>query len=222
MAKRTENRYERCLSDLCLNDSGFIVSDWQGLGSFTHLDLLCATLENDSYEVAEISFNFWYNLSELIYRMADDELNEQFSPYVQRVIISLCKHIQLDPDLVSLYFSRSFILYPYSLSFLLTLSSSLPSPHSFLILSFFLSLSPFSSLSHLFSLSPILSSLSHNLFSSLSQLLSSLSSSLPFLISLSPSFCVNYLHSHLKMLAPRDLIFINVWNVYFQHKSWCL
>lgn len=73
----------------------------QGLGSFSQLELLCSTLENDSYEVAEISFNFWYNLSEHLYQLDDQSLSSQFSPYVQRVILSLCKHVQLDFDHVS-------------------------------------------------------------------------------------------------------------------------
>lgn len=73
----------------------------QDLGQFSQLDLLCSTLDNDEYEVAEISFNFWYSLSELLYRQDDQQLNQAFSPYIQRVILSLCKHVQLDTDLVS-------------------------------------------------------------------------------------------------------------------------
>ena len=68
------------------------------MGNFSQLELICATLENESYEVAEISFNFWYNLSEHLYHLDNKDLNLQFSPYIQRVILSLCRHVQLDGD----------------------------------------------------------------------------------------------------------------------------
>ena len=60
-------------------------------------------MDNDSYEVAEISYNFWYILSELIYKRDDPELNQLFAPYVHRVLMSICKHIQLDKDMVRPY-----------------------------------------------------------------------------------------------------------------------
>ena len=63
-------------------------------------------MEYESYEVAEISFNFWYRLSESLYQADDSSLNAQFSPYIQRVILSLCKHVQLDIDHVSYLYTN--------------------------------------------------------------------------------------------------------------------
>ncbi|XP_067945637.1 transportin-3-like isoform X2 [Watersipora subatra] len=70
----------------------------KGLGSFSQLELICSTLDNEAFEVAEICFNFWYSLSESLYQLDDSSLNAQFSPFVQKVILSLCNHVKLDTD----------------------------------------------------------------------------------------------------------------------------
>ncbi|KAG7176748.1 Transportin-3-like 1 [Homarus americanus] len=49
-------------------------------------------------EVAEITFNFWYKLSEVLYRKNCDNVNEQFKPYVERLIEALYRHCQIEPD----------------------------------------------------------------------------------------------------------------------------
>lgn len=54
------------------------------------------------YQVAEITFNFWYKLSEVLYRKNSDSVNEQFKPYVERLIEALYRHCQIEPDHVSL------------------------------------------------------------------------------------------------------------------------
>ncbi|XP_050391682.1 transportin-3 [Patella vulgata] len=70
----------------------------QGLGDFRILELLLTCVGHHLYEVAEITFNFWYRLSEDMYQKNDMALNELFRPYIQRLLISLAKHCQLDPD----------------------------------------------------------------------------------------------------------------------------
>ncbi|XP_029646320.1 transportin-3 [Octopus sinensis] len=75
-----------------------ISSPNQGLGDFTSLDLLLTCVGHHLYEVAEITFNFWYRLSEELYHKNDSQMNEIFRPYIQRLIVALCRHCQLEPD----------------------------------------------------------------------------------------------------------------------------
>ncbi|KAK3585736.1 hypothetical protein CHS0354_020305 [Potamilus streckersoni] len=70
----------------------------QGLGDFKILELLLMCIGHHQYEVAEITFNFWYKLSEELYQKNDQDLNEIFKPYIQRLIIALCVHCQIDMD----------------------------------------------------------------------------------------------------------------------------
>ncbi|XP_013416764.1 transportin-3 [Lingula anatina] len=70
----------------------------QGLGDFRTLEILCTCVGHHQYEIAEITFNFWYRLSEMLYQRNDEIMNRMFSPYIQRLIIALCRHCQLDPD----------------------------------------------------------------------------------------------------------------------------
>lgn len=75
----------------------------QGLSTDTRedlgiLDLILICVGHHDYEVAEISFNFWYRLSEKLYKEDDPRLNDIFGPYIERLIIALCKHCQLEPD----------------------------------------------------------------------------------------------------------------------------
>ena len=53
------------------------------------------------FQVAEVTFNFWYKLSEELYHKNESSLNELFQPYIQRLIIALSTHCQMDPDHVS-------------------------------------------------------------------------------------------------------------------------
>ena len=48
-----------------------------------------------------MTFNFWHKLSEELYQRNKTDLNDIFKPYVQRLIIALCSHCQMDPDHVS-------------------------------------------------------------------------------------------------------------------------
>lgn len=52
-------------------------------------------------KVVEISFNFWYRLGEHLYKTNDAALHNVFKPYIQRLLHSLARHCQLDPDHVS-------------------------------------------------------------------------------------------------------------------------
>ncbi|KAL5010143.1 hypothetical protein ScPMuIL_012448 [Solemya velum] len=70
----------------------------QGLGDFRILELLLTCIGHHQYEVAEITFNLWYRLSEELYQKNAELLNELFKPYVQRLIIALCRHCQMDQD----------------------------------------------------------------------------------------------------------------------------
>ena len=53
------------------------------------------------FQVAEITFNFWYRLSEELYQKNVDLITEIFKPYIQRLIVALCHHCQMDSDHVS-------------------------------------------------------------------------------------------------------------------------
>lgn len=53
-------------------------------------------------QVVEISFNFWYRLGEHLYKMNDPALHRVFRPFIQRLLHSLARHCQLDPDHVSI------------------------------------------------------------------------------------------------------------------------
>ncbi|XP_069157959.1 transportin-3 isoform X2 [Procambarus clarkii] len=70
----------------------------QGLGSLQVLHLLLTCIGHHDWEVAEITFNFWYKLSEVLYRKNCDNVNEQFKPYVERLIEALYRHCQIEPD----------------------------------------------------------------------------------------------------------------------------
>ncbi|KAH3738663.1 transportin-3-like [Dreissena polymorpha] len=70
----------------------------KGLGDFRVLELLLMCVGHYQYEVAEVTFNYWYKLSEDLYQKNSSELNEVFKPYIQRLIIALCEHCTMDPD----------------------------------------------------------------------------------------------------------------------------
>ncbi|KAL0267137.1 UNVERIFIED_CONTAM: hypothetical protein PYX00_009490 [Menopon gallinae] len=62
------------------------------------LDLVLMCVGHHEYEVAEITFNLWYRLSEDLYEKNDDSLTLVFKPYVERLIESLCRHSRMEPD----------------------------------------------------------------------------------------------------------------------------
>ncbi|XP_050298662.1 transportin-3 [Anthonomus grandis grandis] len=62
------------------------------------LDLVLMCVGHHDYEVAEITFNLWYLLSEELYQKNNKELTELFRPYIERLITALCRHCQMEPD----------------------------------------------------------------------------------------------------------------------------
>lgn len=62
------------------------------------LDFVLTCVGHHDYEVAQITFNLWYRLSEVLYQRNNDDLNAVFRPYIERLIRALCKHCQMEPD----------------------------------------------------------------------------------------------------------------------------
>ncbi|KAJ1519674.1 hypothetical protein ONE63_004939 [Megalurothrips usitatus] len=62
------------------------------------LDLVLTCVGHHDYEVAEITFNLWYRLSEELYKINSDPLTNVFKPYVERLIAALCHHCQMEQD----------------------------------------------------------------------------------------------------------------------------
>ncbi|CAH2013492.1 unnamed protein product [Acanthoscelides obtectus] len=62
------------------------------------LDLVLICVGHHDYEVAEITFNLWYVLSEELYQRNNKEITELFRPYIERLITALCRHCQMEPD----------------------------------------------------------------------------------------------------------------------------
>lgn len=62
------------------------------------LDLLLNCVGHYDFEVAQITFNVWYKLSEELYHKNDTILTKHFKPYVERLIEALYKHSQMDAD----------------------------------------------------------------------------------------------------------------------------
>ncbi|XP_038639310.1 transportin-3-like isoform X3 [Scyliorhinus canicula] len=75
-----------------------IRSPGQGLGDLKTLNLILNCVGHEQYEVAEITFNFWYRLAETLHKMKDPSVNQIFRPYFQRLTQSLTFHSQMDPD----------------------------------------------------------------------------------------------------------------------------
>ncbi|XP_038065636.1 transportin-3-like [Patiria miniata] len=70
----------------------------QGLGDLSILDAVLTCVGHCQYEVAEITFNFFYRLSEILYKRRQDKLNEIYRPYIERLVNALSTHCQMDSD----------------------------------------------------------------------------------------------------------------------------
>lgn len=66
--------------------------------SIKSLDLLLNCIGHYDYEVAEVTFSFWYHLSEELYQINNDEISKYFTPYIERLLFSLYRLSQMDPD----------------------------------------------------------------------------------------------------------------------------
>lgn len=62
------------------------------------LDLVLMCVGHHDYEVAEITFNLWYRLSEEVYQKNSKFITDMFKPYIERLITALCRHVQMEPD----------------------------------------------------------------------------------------------------------------------------
>ncbi|XP_020287942.1 transportin-3 isoform X2 [Pseudomyrmex gracilis] len=66
------------------------------------LDLVLTCVGHHDYEVAQITFNLWYRLSEILYHKNSDDLTAVFRPHIERLINALRRHCQKEPDHVGL------------------------------------------------------------------------------------------------------------------------
>lgn len=72
------------------------------LGSLRTLDLLLDCVGHYDYSMAEITFNVWYRLSEMIYRKDSLQTNQTFIPYIQRLLQALYRHCRFDADFIGI------------------------------------------------------------------------------------------------------------------------
>ncbi|KAJ8730493.1 hypothetical protein PYW08_001906 [Mythimna loreyi] len=66
------------------------------------LELALVCVGHHDYEVAEITFNLWYRLSEEVYQRDYQPLTDSFKPHIERLIEALARHCQCEPDHTSL------------------------------------------------------------------------------------------------------------------------
>ncbi|XP_055641944.1 transportin-3 isoform X2 [Toxorhynchites rutilus septentrionalis] len=66
--------------------------------SIKGLELVLNCVGHYDFEVAEITFNMWYRLSEDLYQRNNETLAAHFKPYVERLIAALYKHCQMEAD----------------------------------------------------------------------------------------------------------------------------
>lgn len=66
--------------------------------SLKGLDLVLMCVGHFDYEVAEITFNLWYRISEELFQRNNDQLTAHFKPHIERLLGALYRHAQMDPD----------------------------------------------------------------------------------------------------------------------------
>lgn len=66
--------------------------------SLKTFDLIIKCIACYDYEVARITFNLWYRLSEELYQKDSPGLTAQFKPYIEQLITELTRHSQMDAD----------------------------------------------------------------------------------------------------------------------------
>ncbi|XP_059055597.1 transportin-3 [Achroia grisella] len=62
------------------------------------LELALVCVGHHDYEIAEMTFNLWYRLSEEVYQGNFQPLTDVFKPHVERLIEALARHCQCEPD----------------------------------------------------------------------------------------------------------------------------
>ena len=65
------------------------------------LDLVLMCCHHPDYELPDVTFNLWYRLSEELYTRNNEELTAVFKPQINKLIASLARHCQIEPDTVS-------------------------------------------------------------------------------------------------------------------------
>nr|CAD2188545.1 unnamed protein product [Meloidogyne enterolobii] len=81
-----------------------------GFGDLRGLEMLQIVNEYHDYNLVEMSFNVWYRLSEYLYQCDEpdfDELRIAFKPFVEKHILSLCRHCRIDSDSQEMLSERS-------------------------------------------------------------------------------------------------------------------
>jgi len=64
------------------------------------LDTVLLCCGHPDYEMPDVTFNLWYRLSEELYTRNDDTLVAVFKAHIERLIVCLCRHCQMEPDTV--------------------------------------------------------------------------------------------------------------------------
>jgi len=65
------------------------------------LDTVLLCCSHPDYELPDVTFNLWYSLSEELYNSRlGEELIPLFKPYIEKLIVCLSRHCQLEPDMV--------------------------------------------------------------------------------------------------------------------------
>lgn len=75
-----------------------VESPGRGLGDLGTLTIILTCVKHYQYEVAEVTFNFWYRLSEALYKTEDEAKAALFRPYFESLLEALCVHCRLETD----------------------------------------------------------------------------------------------------------------------------
>ena len=65
------------------------------------LELVLLCCHHPDYELPDVTFNLWYRLSEELYTRNDEALTAVFKPQINKLIGSLARHCQIEPDTVT-------------------------------------------------------------------------------------------------------------------------
>ncbi|XP_045768939.1 transportin-3 [Maniola jurtina] len=97
--------YARVFTELAETFLGkIILSTANGSAHFAmrSLELVLMCVGHHDYEVAKITFNLWFRLSEEVYERDYQPLTDAFKPHIERLIEALARHCQCEPDLMQL------------------------------------------------------------------------------------------------------------------------
>lgn len=75
-----------------------VESPGRDLGDLRTLSIILACVKHYQYEVAEVTFNFWYRLSEALFKGEDEAKTALFRPYFESLFEALCVHCRLETD----------------------------------------------------------------------------------------------------------------------------